>query len=137
METFNFAPNGTVPVTLPPDPMSGVSMNGWTFTSRPAVPYQKKFKVVLYGITWFTSSTTGLFDLTTKPTVNARLLELFYERNGVWNPFLWTHPHLGQLTVRFNAPLNVPEGMVDGGGLVDKVEMTFIHHNPGYSSGLS
>lgn len=136
-ETFNFAPNGTVPTTLPPDPVQGISMNGWSFTSRPAVPYQKKFKVVLYGMKWFLNPTTDLYDLTTQPTVNARLLELFYERNGTWNPFIWKHPHIGNLNVKFNAPLNVNEGLVNSAGLIDKVEMTFIHDNPAYSNGLS
>lgn len=136
-DTFNFAPNSQVPTILPPDPQSGVSMNGWTFTSRPNVPYQKKFKVVLYGMRWYTNRLTDMFDTATHPTHNARKLELFYEKHGVWLPFVWKHPHLGLLNVRFNSPLQIPEGMPNSGGLIDKVEMTFIHHDPGFPDGVA
>ncbi|MGN6820276.1 MAG: hypothetical protein ACTHJR_16555 [Sphingomonas sp.] len=131
METFNFCPNTQVVTNLPPDPVQAISMNGWTFTAKPTVPYQKKFKVKLFGLRWYLQS-SGLYDTTTNPTINARLLEQFYERNGVWNPFTWTHPHLGSLTVRFNQPVNVPESLENSNGLIDAFEIQMIDHNPGY-----
>ncbi len=132
-ETFNFCPNSLVVENLPPEPLQGVSLNGWNFASKPAVPYQKKFKVTLYGLRWFLNNSTQLYDSTTQPTINARALELFYERNGVWNPFTWLHPHLGTITARFSTPVTVPAGMMNSGGLIEKVELQMVHHNPGYS----
>lgn len=137
METFNFSPDSQVPVTLPPTPMQGLSMNGWSFAVRPAVPYQKKFKVTLYGMHWYLDPLTDLFDLTMKPTLNARLLELFYERNGVWNPFNWHHPHLGDLVVKFDSAVTIPEAQSNSGGLIDKFDVTMVHYNPRYSNGQS
>lgn len=132
METFNFCPNSLVPATLPRENTSYMSMNGWTFSSRPTTPYQKKFRVKLFGLRWYLNSATGLFDNTTDPTLNAKALEEFYERHETWSPFNWTHPHLGPIVCRFANPVTVPEATVNSGGLIEPVEITLIHHNPGY-----
>lgn len=131
-DRFIFAPNSQVPVTLAPDPVQGMSMNGWQFSARPTVPYQKKFKVTLYGMKWFLNPTTDLYDAATQPEINARALEIFYETHGTWAPFYWKHPHLGDLLVRFSAKVDVPEGLVNSDGTIDKFDVNFIHHNPGY-----
>lgn len=134
MDLFDFCPDSQVPQTLPPEATKAVSMNGWEFTARPTVPYQKKFKVMLHGLKWFLNPTTGLFDTTSSPTINARRLELFYEAHGQWDPFTWNHPHMGPLTVRFASGVLIPPGTKDSGGLIaDPVEINLIHHNPGFS----
>lgn len=130
--TFTFCPNGQVPKIISPEPTSVISMNGWQATSKPSIPYQKRFSVMLHGLTWFTNPTTGLFDTTTKPTVNARLFELFYEANQTWDTFTWKHPHIGDLTVRFFTKVDVPPGKENSGGLIDPFEIQLIHHNPGF-----
>jgi hypothetical protein len=117
---------------MPPDPVKGISMNGWTFTAKPTIPYQRKWKVTLHGMKWFLQS-NGLFDTTTQPMINARRLELFYQSNGVWDNFSWTHPHLGALTCRFDAAVAVPAGIPNSGGLIEAFEITLVEHNPGYS----
>jgi hypothetical protein len=133
MDTFNFCPNSLVPVTLPRDQTPIVSMNGWQFTAKPTTPYVRKFKVMLHGLRWLMSSGNGVYDSTTTPTINARALELFYQAHEGWDPFLWQHPHISSpLTVRFAAPVNVPEGLPNSGGWISPVEITFIEHNPGY-----
>lgn len=50
---FDFAPNSHVAEEIPPDEAEVVSMNGWEFTSRPAVPYRARFKLTLSGMRWF------------------------------------------------------------------------------------
>lgn len=129
--TFNFAPNGTVPIIIPPDPPSGMSLNGWFFSSKPVVPYQKKFKLTLHGMKWILQS-SGLFDTTTTPTINARVLEQFYESNQLWDTFTWVHPHIGSLTCRFAEPVQIPAGEENAGGNIAPFDVTLIHHNPGY-----
>lgn len=131
--TFDFCPDRLVPRTRPPaSPGRGMSMNGWFFSARPNVPYQKTFVVKLHGLTWYTQP-NGLFDADTNPGFNARRLELFYEQNGTWDNFAFDHPHLGTLQCRFAEPVEVPEGAPNAGGLIEAFEITLIEHNPGYA----
>ena len=130
--TFDFCPNRQVPTLIPPEPMKGMSMNGWTFTSRPKVPYCPQYKVVLHGLRWYLQP-NGLFDAATNPTFNARRLEQFYQDHELWDPFSWVHPHKGNLTVRFNSAVQIPAGQTNSGGLIEALEITLIEHNPGFS----
>jgi hypothetical protein len=120
-----------VPRTKPPQASQVMSMNGWPFTSKPKVPYQKSFAVKLQGMYWYLKS-NGYFDVSTNPRYNARRLELFYERHGVWKPFDFPHPHLGLLRCRFSQPLEIPEAIANSGGLVDAFDVNLVHHDPGY-----
>lgn len=131
METFNFAPNSLVPKTIPREPQQVISMNGWTFTSKPTTPHVHRFTVKLYGLKWILNS-DNTFNTVAQPTLNARMLEQFYDRHETWQSFYWTHPHHGLRLVRFASPVTIPEGQVNGGGKVDPLEITFIEHNPGY-----
>lgn len=132
-ETFNFSPERNVPETLPrAAPTTTMSTGGWQFVAKPSTPYQRKFKITLYGIEWYTNA-DGTYDFTTNPNFNARALERFYERNETWCPFIFKHQHFGDITVRFDQPLTVPAGGKNGGGLCGPIEMTLIHHNPGYT----
>jgi hypothetical protein len=128
---FLFCPNSLVPETIPPTPVQGVSMNGWGFSSKPAIPYQRTFRVTLHGMRWFLTA-SGTFDDATQQTINARWLEEFYQLNGVWDNFFWRHPHLGTMRCRFQAPLSVPAGKPNSGGLLDPLEVMLIEHNPSF-----
>ena len=130
--TFTFAPDRNVPETLPREPASAMSLNGWQFTARPTTPYQRTFKVTLYGMRWYTNPTTGLWDTTTNPNFNARLLEMFYEANETWDPFAWNHQHFGPQTVRFKNAVTIPKGESNSNGLIAPFEIQLIQHNPGY-----
>src|SRR3546814_2504693 len=88
LETFNFCPNSLVPETVPPEPTSVMSMNGWDFSQKPSVPYRRKFKVALHGMNWYLLA-NGLYDEVTDPTHNARLLEKFYQRHQLHAEFNW------------------------------------------------
>ena len=135
METFGFCPDGRVPTTLPPDVGNGFTSNtGWNFSARPTAPYQRRFKVKLYGLRWHIDEATGLYDVDETPNVNARVLEIFYAQHQTWRPFAFDHPHLGPMTCRFATPVQVPEGVENGGGHIDAVEVTLIEHNPGYGT---
>lgn len=129
--TFNFCPGSLVPETVAPEATQNTSMNGWAFTSKPKVPYQKKFRVTLYGLRWILNG-DGTYNTTASPTTNARLLEQFYQANGVWDNFIWVHPHLGSLPVRFAEPVNVPKATPNSNGLIEELEIMLIQHNPGF-----
>lgn len=132
MDRFDFCPERMVPKTLPPETSGkSVSMNGWSFSSKPNVPYQKSFNVKLNGMTWYLAG-NGLFDSVTNPKFNARRLEEFYEKHGTWDPFEFPHPHFGMLICRFKTPVTVPEAMVNSDGLIEGFEVQLVHHNPGF-----
>jgi hypothetical protein len=129
--TFDFCPASQVPEELPPEPLQGMSMNSWSFSAKPTVPYQAKWKVTLYGLQWYLQS-NGMFDAATDPTHNARRLELFYRARQTWDTFTWSHPHIGPLLVRFETPVIIPAGMTNSNGQVGPIDVTFVHHNPSY-----
>lgn len=129
-EVFIFSPERMVPETLPPEPAMGTSMNGWQFSSRPNIPYQRRFRVRLHGLKWYLDPATDVYEPDIDPPFNARRLEEFYEEHQTWKPFDFYHPHLGLLTVKFAAPVMVPAAPVGSGGWLDAVEVTLAEHNP-------
>lgn len=136
-EKFFFAPKGQVPETIQRESQNVMTMGGWTFSARPTTPIQRKFRVKLHGMRWYLNDTTGLYDTTAEPTLNAKLLEEFYERHETYKPFLWVHPHRGEMLVRFAAPVNVPAGKENGYGLIDAFEINLMHHNPSFADDFS
>lgn len=132
--TFDFCPGRMVPRTKPPQVQArGMSMNGWFFSSRPNVPFQKEFVVKLQGLTWYLQP-NGLYDSITNPTFNARRLELFYEKNGTWDNFDFPHPHFGTIRCRFMQPVEVPEAVPNSSGLIEAFDINLVHHNPSYGA---
>lgn len=134
MATFDFCPERYVPETLPPE-VGGATMTsntGWNFSARPSAPYQRRFKLTLYGLRWYLVDATGLYDAATNRQFNAKALEEFYAEHQTWKVFDFNHQHLGLLQCRFAAVVQVPAGAINSGGQVDPVEVTLVHHNPGY-----
>ncbi|WP_156930375.1 hypothetical protein [Sphingomonas jaspsi] len=119
--------------TIKPPPAQGkaVSFNGWQFSSRPTVPYQKVFVLKLQGMRWYLQD-NGMFNMSVDPHFNARRLELFYEENGTWDNFDFPHPHLGMLRCRFKEPVEIPAAVPNSNGFIDAFEITLVHHNPGF-----
>lgn len=134
MATWTFCPSKMVPVNVPPEQASVMSMNGWNFSAKPSVPFQYSFKVTLYGLQWYTNAGTGLFDRTTNPTFNARAFEDFVRVHGLWKAFVFPHPHLGNIDCRFKTLPMVPPGLAYSDGLIDAFEVELIHHNPSYTA---
>lgn len=129
---WDFCPKFMVPRTKAPSTdVKGMSFNGWNFSSRPRVPFQRTFVVRLQGMYWYLKN-SGVFDESTDPRYNARRLELFYERHGLWKDFAFPHPHLGTVQCRFKEPVEIPEAMVSSGGLIEAFEVQLVEHNPGY-----
>lgn len=135
-ETFIFSPKSQVPETVQREPANVMTLGNWTFSAKPTTPHQRKFRVQLHGMTWFLNE-DGTYDRYINPTMNAKLLEEFYERHETWKPFLWNHPHRGLMMVRFATAVNVPRGKENGGGFIDAFEINLIHHNPGFADDFS
>lgn len=127
METWSFAPNGMVPETLPRENSNVISMGGWQFSARPTSTMQRKFRVRLHGMKWFLQNgSAGLYDTTTSPSINARKLEEFYSNHEMWKTFIYPHPHLGNIVVRFASPLTVPAGAPNSYGLIEPFEVELV-----------
>lgn len=133
MADFTFCPGSLVPETLTPDTTDAVSLNGWSFSARPSVPFQRKFKVTLHGLSWYLNAATNLYDSTTNPTKNARALELFYQTHQTWKSFNWTHPHLGLLVCKFAQKVEVPAAIPDSGGFIEPLTITLVENNPAFT----
>jgi hypothetical protein len=88
---------------------------------------QRRFRVRLHGLRWYLNPANDLYDSTTDPTINAHALELFYQDKEMWKPFTWTHPHIGELTVRFAAPVSVPAASPNSDGrILEPLEITLV-----------
>lgn len=135
---FDFVPNSHVAEEIPPEEAAAVSMNGWEFTSRPAVPYRRKFRLTIGGMRWILKPRVGYpllveLDLLTTPEINAgRLLE-FYKANRTFDSFTYPHEFLGDLTCRFAEPVRIPKALPNSSGLVPEFELVITHHNPSFT----
>lgn len=130
MAVFDFAPNSHVAVEKAPEDSSVVTFNGWEFTARPAVPYQRRFILKMNGMYWRLSG--GALDIVTEPTTNVGTLLAFWRTHRRWKSFTYPHEYLGNLDCRFAAPVEVLEALPESGGLAPPFEITLIHHNPSY-----
>ena len=128
--TFDFCDTSRVIKETAPETPAGTDMNGWTFTSKPSVPYRRSFTVKLAGMRWYVSG--GALDITTNPKKNIGRLLKFYRDNQRWGVFDLNHEYLGNILCQFAAPVNPPEGLPDSDGLVETFEVQLLHYNPGY-----
>jgi hypothetical protein len=133
MKTFKFCPDSLVPETLVRENAQVMSLGGWQFTARPTTPFQRRFKITLHGLRWYTYD-DGRYDPVTDPDHNAHLLERFYAEHEMWKPFTWVHPHIGYAPIecRFQSLLNVPAAIPNSAGLIEPLEVNLIEHNPGF-----
>jgi hypothetical protein len=130
LKIFDFCENSRVIKELAPQESEGINLNGWDYNPKPNLPYQRSFMVTLYGMRWYLDS-SGLI-LTTDAGKNVGRLLQFYREHRKYRPFLLHHEYLGAIECRFKQPVNPNEASPNSDGLVEKVEIEMIHHNPGY-----
>ena len=103
METFNF-PLHTLSVKYPDSSVKVQFGKGYEFASAPRGPDQVEYTLEFDAMFFFESS-PGVLDKVTRPTVNMAVLEDFYQLVKLYTKFIYPHPTLGNLTVRFGEPL--------------------------------
>jgi hypothetical protein len=123
METFNF-PGHKVRHTYPEGDQIKFG-GGYTFAAAPVTPEQRTFILKFPVLTWFFNG-AGVADATISPQENMYALMLFYEEHRLHKRFIYPHPLLGNLTVRFAKPLEIPEGITGGNGTTEEFELQFI-----------
>lgn len=129
---FDFCPNTRVAEVIAPEEASIRDFNGWDYSPTPVLPYRRSFKVTLEGLRWRVDD-YGRLDTATEPQTNAGRLEQFYTLHRKYKPFIYSHEYLGLLKVRFSNVLSVPKATPNSGGLLEPLELMFIHHDPEYS----
>ncbi|MES0134513.1 hypothetical protein NKJ88_06055 [Mesorhizobium sp. M0016] len=116
MDTFNF-PMHTLAAKYPESSAKMTFGRGYEFASKPKGPDQLTYTLAFKGM-WFFLNSNGTLDLATRPTLNMAVLENFYVAHRLYEKFIYPHPALGNVTVRFDVPLDY-KIMEGGNGLVE------------------
>lgn len=103
METFDF-PLHTLSAKYPESSAKMTFGRGYEFASKPKGPDQVTYTLAFRGMFFFLNP-DGSFDTTTRPTINMAALEAFYVRHRLYEKFIYPHPALGDLVVRFDNPI--------------------------------
>jgi hypothetical protein len=104
METYNF-PYFVLEDKYPESSAKLSLGGGYEFASKPKAPDQISF-MLHYDTMVFIESVPGTLDLVSNPMLNMGTLRAFYETHRLYEPFLFEHPILGEVTVRFARPLS-------------------------------
>lgn len=99
--------------------------NSYQYDAPPAAPDQRIFRLTLQGMAYFVDQNNQIDD-TVFPGRNLAVLETFYNDHKRATPFIFNHPVYGNVTCKFNRPLEIPPGLPGGGGLVQDPEVELI-----------
>jgi len=125
LQTFDF--HNHTPTTTYPKGDGFKFGGGYEFAAKPQLPLQRRFRLHFSGVVWYVN-TNGTIDYVTDPANNAGRLMQFYEDHLSYEPFLYTHPVYGTVTVRFapDVPLEIPKSQPGGSGMTDSFEVTLV-----------
>lgn len=125
MDTFDF-PYHSVR-TIYPKGDSFKFGGGYEFASAPQLPIQRRFVLTFPTMMWFVDG-SGNVDGSTSANINIKAFLDFYEAHLHYTKFIYPHPVLGNVTVRFaaDAPPEVPAAKPNGNGSVDQFEITLV-----------
>ena len=123
MDTFDF-PYHTLGVKYPDSSVKLTFGKGYEFASKPKGPDQVTYTLDFEAMAFF-EDPPGTLDLAEQPLVNMAVLEQFYNDHKLYEPFIYPHPTLGDLTVRFDEPLSY-KILKGGRGLTEPFTITLI-----------
>lgn len=109
---------------------------GWSFATKPNAPPQRVFTLNFSGMRYIMSP-NGARDLITDPQLNMGLLEDFFQRHRLSQPFFYNHPFWGRLRCRFQKPVKVPRGVVGGSGVLQAFDVYLIEFPIGPNTDLA
>lgn len=96
--------------------------NSYSFTTPAVAPDQRVFMLKLQGMQYFLQA-NGTLDLTTEPGRNLGVLEAFYNTHKLHMEFDFPHPVYGTVVCKFLRPFEIPEGIKNGNGMIDVIEV--------------
>lgn len=97
----------------------------YAYTAGPTAPDQRIFNLKLQGMQYFLNA-SQVIDTTVFPERNLALFEQFYRNHYLHQPFDFNHPVYGMLQCKFNRPLELPEGVPGGNGMIETLEVELI-----------
>jgi len=97
----------------------------YEFAVEPKGPDQIEFILKIEGMWFFLEADGVTLDLNTQRDRNMGKLREFYKAHGTWKPFLFKHPILDEVTVRFKEPLRW-RLVKDGKGLTEPLEIKLV-----------
>lgn len=109
-------------------PESGPRMqfgDSYMYTAEPTAPDQRIFKLKFPILKYFLGP-GDVISLTIQPAINLARLYAFYLEHKTWKSFTYPHPVFGDVQVKFNKPLSIPEGIPQGDGAHADISLEFI-----------
>jgi phage-related protein len=109
---------------------NGFSVNfggGYSFDTDGGYPPLKRFTLTFEGYMYYMKLVNGVEVVDKEKNKNINnlgALEDFYLRHLTHKTFEYNSPVYGKVYVRFAEPLNIPEGITNGHGLVEKFDVT-------------
>jgi len=83
--------------------------NGYEFVSKPRSPTLKKFTLTFTGFRYYFNENDEVDHETNAYKDNVAALCDFYESVGTWDTFIYPDEQFGNVTVRFEEPMQVPQ----------------------------
>lgn len=124
MDTFDF-PYHTCATEYPESSTRVKFGRSYDFATKPDSPDQRVFTLKFALLKYFVDG-SDVIDLTPNPKWNLAVLEAFYAAHRTWDTFIYPHPVYGNLNVKFNKPLKIPEGEIGGDGAVKDINLELI-----------
>lgn len=124
LATFDFK-YFTTATQYPDEPSLPNFGSGWAASVPNPLPLQRKYNLNVMGMIYY-QNVDNTFDVATNPLQNMGRLIQFYETHRMASKFIFPHPALGNINVRFAAPLIVPTALVGGTGALPDITITLI-----------
>lgn len=99
--------------------------NSYLYTAPPVAPDQRTFIVNLQGMTYFVNA-NGTLNTTTQTGRNMAVFEQFFLDHKLYLTFQFPHPVYGTVNCKFSQPLQIPEGIPGGSGMLPPFEVELI-----------
>lgn len=97
----------------------------YMYTAADPAPHQRTFQLTLQGMQYFLDA-GGALDATVHLDRNMLVLENFFLTHRLNKSFDFEHPVYGTLVCKFGAPLEVPEGIQGGNGLLPEFQVDLL-----------
>jgi hypothetical protein len=124
LQTFDF-PTHVTSVSYPKRGAQVKLGGNWTYTTKPNAPAMKSLQLRFDGLWWFKDS-NNVLSATIQPKLNLLALENFYAAHELHQEFIYPSDRYGNMIVRFEEPLVIPEAVKNGNGLVKDITIKLI-----------
>ncbi|KGM36127.1 hypothetical protein [Inquilinus limosus] len=127
METFNF-PRHKFRTQYPESSFRVQFGNSYTFVSKPSAPDQRLFILTFQLVKYYVNGAGQADASIVGEATNAAALDGFYARHRLYEKFIYPHPVYGNVVVRFQKPLEIPDGIEGGDGAIENLEVQLLEH---------